>query len=93
MCYLSYFVDIEVSGSFQNLTLGITAVITCSVATVSTTDIKWLHQNGSVVNNSHDLTLNPVNYTHNGRVFTCLVNSSQLYSPGQKTITVIVQGM
>ena len=95
MCQLSYmyFVAIEISGSYQNLTLGSTAVITCSVANVSTTDIKWLYQNGTVVNNSNDLTLEPVDYTHNGRVFTCSVNSSQLYSPGQKSITVNVKGM
>ena len=93
MCYLSYFVAIEISDSFQNLTLGSTAVITCSVATVSTTSFKWLYRNGSVVSDSYVLTLEPVNYTHNGRVFTCLLNSSQLYSPGQKNITVTVQGM
>ena len=93
MCYLSYFVAIEISDSFQNLTLGSTAVITCSVADLSVPTIKWLYQNGSVVSNSHVLTLEPVNYTHNGRVFTCLLNSSQLYSPGKKNITVTVQGM
>ena len=93
MCYLSYFVAIEISGFFQSFTLGSTAVITCSVATVPSTAFKWLYQNGSVVNNSNVLTLKPVNYTHNGRVFTCLVNSSQLYSPGKKNITVTVQGM
>ena len=68
-------------------------MITCSIADLSAPTIKWLYQNGSVVSNSHVLTLEAVNYTHNGRVFTCLVNSSQLYSPGKKNITVTVKGM
>ena len=93
MCYLSYVLAIEISDPFQNLTIGSTAAITCSVANVSNTDFKWLYQNGSVVNNSHVLTLEPVNYTHNGRVFICLVSSSQLHSPGKKNITVTVQGI
>ena len=89
ICY----VDIDVSSPYQSLTLGSTAVITCSVTNVTATAIKWLFQNGSVVHSSNVLTLKPVDYTHNGRVFTCSVNSSQLYSPGQKKITVTVKGL
>ena len=87
------YVDIDVSSPYQSLTLGSTEMITCSVTGVPTTAFKWLFQNGSVVNSSNVLTLKPVDYTHNGRVFTCSVNSSQLYSPGQKSITITVKGM
>ena len=92
LCIICY-VDIDVSGPFQSLTLGSTTIITCSVANVPTTAIKWLFQNGSVVNSSDVLALKPVDYTINGRVFTCSVNSSQLYSPDQKNITITVKGI
>ena len=91
--YCVLYVDINVSGSFQSLTLGSTAVITCSVANVPPTALKWLFQNNSVVNSSNVLTLKPVDYTHNGRVFACSVNSSQLYSSGMKKITVTILSM
>ena len=93
LCIACYDVDIDVSDPFQSLTLGSTAMITCSVGDLPTTAFKWLFQNGSVVNSSNVLTLQLVDYTHNGRVFTCSVNSSQLYSPGQKNFTITVKGI
>ena len=88
-----HYVDINVSGPYQSLTLGSTAVITCSVADLLAPAINWLSHDGSEVGNSNVLTLKPVDYTHNGRVFTCSVNSSQLYYPGHKNITITVKGM
>ena len=85
--------DIDVSGPYQSLTLGSTAIITCSVADLSAPTINWLSHDGSVVSSSGALILQSVNYTINGRVFTCSVNSPQLYSPGQKNITITVKRM
>ena len=45
-----------------------------------------------VLNNSDVLVLETVNYTIDEKTFRCSVNSSQLYSPGGKSITVTVQG-
>ena len=54
--------------------------------------INWLSHDGSVVNSSGALILKSVNYTINGRMFTCSVNSPKLTNSINKTITVTVQG-
>ena len=55
--------------------------------------INWLSHDGTVVSSSGALTLvRSVNYTINGRMFTCSVNSPQLTNSINETITVTVQG-
>ena len=54
--------------------------------------INWLFHDGSVVNSSGALRLQSVNYTINGIIFTCSVNSPQLKNSINETITVTVQG-
>ena len=84
--------EFEIVGSYRNLTVGSTAVIACSLRSLVNSTIMWITQDGSVVNNSGVLTLQSVDYTISGRVFTCRVNAPHLYSPAQKNITISLQG-
>ena len=79
-------------GQFQNLQLGSTSTINCSVSLLMNSVINWLSHDGSVVSSSGALILQSVNYTINGRMFTCSVNSPQLTNSINETITVTVQG-
>ena len=54
--------------------------------------INWLSLDGSVVSSSGALILQSVNYTINGRMFTCFVNHTTIDSNYNETITVTVQG-
>ena len=90
MC--TFHADIEITDSYQNLRVGNTAVITCSVPLLNNSIITWLAQNGSEVNNTGVLILQSVDYSINGSVFTCSVNSSMLHTPEERNITVTVQG-
>ena len=57
------------------------------------TTYKWLSKNdGSVKNNTNVLMLTG-SLAIDGSNYTCLVDSSQLYSPIKKNITVTVQGI
>ena len=87
------YTDIQISNNFQNLTLGSSTSITCSVPNLADSSIRWLSQGEQMVfNYSGVLVLETVNYTIDGKIFRCSVNSSQLYSPGGKSITITVQG-
>ena len=90
------FTGVTINEQFKDIRIGNTVNITCMVAPLSpNTTYKWLSQkNGSVksISNSNILTLTG-NHTIDRSMITCLVNSSQLYSPIEKTITVTVQGM
>ena len=81
-----------ISGNYTNMRIGSTIEIQCKAPMLANSTIKWLFQNGSVVSSSSVLNVKPVNYSINGRVFTCSVSSPLLYSPGRKSITVTVQG-
>ena len=81
-----------ISGNYTNMRIGSTVEIQCKAPMLANSTIKWLFQNGSVVSSSSVLSIEPVNYSINGSVFTCSVNSSLLHSPGRKNITVTIQG-
>ena len=51
--------------------------------------IKWINHVGTVVSSSGVLMLFG-NHTIDGKIFRCVVNSTQLYFPGERNITVIV---
>ena len=85
------YTDIQIGSNFQNLTLGSSTSISCSVPNLANSSIRWLSQDEQmVITNSDILVLETVNYTIDGTTFRCSVNSSQLYSPGGKNITVTV---
>ena len=85
---------VTISGNFKNLRVGSTAELMCSVPNLTDSTINWLSHDGSVVSSSGALILQSVNYTINGRMFTCSVNSPQLMMTNSinETITVTVQG-
>ena len=81
-----------ISGNYTNMRIGSTVEIQCKAPMLANSTIMWLFQNGSVVSSSSVLSIEPVNYSINGSVFTCSVSSPLLYSPGSKNITVTIQG-
>ena len=83
---------IIISGNFKNLQIGSTVQLICRLPNVMYSTINWLSHDGSVVSSSGALILQSVNYTINGRMFTCSVNSPQLTNRINETITVTVQG-
>ena len=82
--------NINVSGNYQNLRIGSTTMITCTTPMLMGSTITWLDQDGSVVSNSGVLTLQSVDYTINGSVFTCSVNSSYFASNTSLNQTIVV---
>ena len=84
--------SVTISGNFKNLRVGSTVQLMCSVPNLTDSTINWLSHDGSVVSSSGALILQSVNYTINGRMFTCSVNSPQLTNSINETITVTVQG-
>ena len=90
-----YYVCVEVivvSGDYQDLRVGSGAVLKCSAPNLMDSAIKWLSHDGSVLNSSGVLILQSVNYTINGTMITCSVNSPQLINTINETITLTVQG-
>ena len=99
MKYYSFIIatDITISGQHTNLTVGTTYNIDCTVSGLEDSEAiaLWTMSTdlSSVQVSANTLTLQSVNSTLTGAVFTCSVNSSKLYSAGQKTITITVQGI
>ena len=91
---LCYFVEfIVISGDYEDLRIGSSAMIYCTAPTLSNSStISWLSQDGSVVSSSGVLALQPVDYSINGSVFTCSVVSPQLLININQSIVVITQG-
>ena len=88
---LIYFIVIRINGVYQDLRLGNMSTVTCNVPSLEDSNaISWLSQDGSTVNNTNVLYLEG-NYTINRKMFTCAVNSTELYSSGSKNITVTVK--
>ena len=75
----------------MNLQIGSLEELLCKVPNLTNSTINWLSHDGSVVSSSGALILQSVNYTINGRMFTCSVNSPQLINSINETITVTVQ--
>ena len=88
---LIYFIVIRINGVYQDLRLGSMSTVTCNVPSLEDNSaIRWLSQDGSTVINTGVLNLIG-NHAFNERMFTCSVNSAQLYSSGNKNITVTVK--
>ena len=83
---------ITISGNYTQLQIGKTMQLSCGVPNLMDSSIKWLSHDGSVLNSSGVLILQSVNYTINGTMITCSVNSSQLINTINETITLTVQG-
>ena len=91
-CFLSLIAGVSISGTYTNIRIGNFVDLTCMIVPpMLTTTYKWLSQHRSVVTSSSVLTLIG-SLAIDQHKYTCLVNSSQLYSPIEKTITVTVQG-
>ena len=87
------FSAVSIEGSYTNIRIGNFDDVSCMIVpSILTTTYKWLSQDRSVVASSSVLTLIG-SLAIDQLKYTCLVNSSQLYSPIEKTITVTVQGM
>ena len=85
------FTEIVITGQYdQQIQLGSTSTITCSVPELMNSNIKWISHDGAVVSSSGVLMLFG-DHTIDGRTFRCVVNSTQLYSPGERNITVIIK--
>ena len=84
--------EIKIMGQFQKLRLGSTSTISCSVPQLMNSNIKWISPSGAIVSSSGALMLFG-NHSINGRIFRCVVNSSQLHSSGERNITVTVKSM
>ena len=92
----SYFTDITISGQHTDLTVGTTYTITCTLPGLDDSTILWTSTAAAAavpVSTANTLTLQSVDSTLNGTVFTCSVNSSKLYSSGMEKITVTIQSM
>ena len=82
--------EIGITGQYQQIQLGSTSAVTCSVPQLVNSNIKWISHNGAVVSSSGALMLFG-NHSINERIFRCVVNSSQLHSSGERNITVTVK--
>ena len=90
--FVFLFAGVSISETYTNIRIGNFVDAYCMIVPpMLTTTYKWLSQNRSVVTSSNVLTLTG-SLAIDQRNYTCLVNSSQLYSPITKTITVTVQG-
>ena len=83
------FIEISISGQYETIQLGNTSTVTCSVPQLMNSNIKWMSYDGAVVSSSGVLMLFG-NHTIDGRIFRCVVTSTQLYSPGERNITATV---
>ena len=85
-------IDIKIAESHRNTIVEHTIAITCSLGSVANSStIWWLSQDGTK-NNTNNLTLQTVDNSVNGTVFTCGVDAPKLYSPAEKSITVSMRG-
>ena len=84
---------IMITGNYTNMRIGSAVELQCKALMLTKSTIRWLSQDGSVMNSSAVLMIKPVNYSINGKVFICSVNSSQLINSINRTITVTIQGI
>ena len=74
--------------------MGSTTNIACSVPEIPQGEVLWSGTwSGASTVNPGVLMLSSVDSTLNGIEFTCSVNSTKLYRPGERKITVTVKGM
>ena len=85
----SRFTELVITGQYQQIQLGSTSTVTCSVPELMNSNIKWISHDGEVVSSSGVLMLFG-DHTIDGRIFRCVVKSTQAHSPGESNITVTV---
>ena len=90
LCVSELSIEIVTSGQYQQIQLGNTSTVTCSVSELMISNIKLLSHDGAVVSSSSVLMLFG-NHTVDGKIFRCVVNSTQAHSPGESNITVTVK--
>ena len=90
-----FILDIRITDNFSNLQVGSTTNISCTVPGIPPEAVQWSNTDAwsraSPVSPGV-LMLSSVDSTLNGTEFTCSVNSSKLYRPGERKITVTVKG-
>ena len=87
------FLEILISGDYSDLQVGSTTNITCTVPGIPPEAVLWSGTwNGASTVSPGVLMLSSVDSTLNGTEFTCSVNSTKLYRPGERKITVTVKG-
>ena len=82
---------VYITGDHNNLAIGSTAVINCTAQSVGDGMASW-YSDGSVVSSTGVLILPSVNYTVNGREYTCTVSSPLITDNISEAITVTIQG-
>ena len=82
-----------ISGNYTNRRIGSTVKLQCKAPMIANSTIRWLSQDGSLVNSSALLIIKPVNYSINKSVFICSVSSSQLKNSINRTITFTIKGI
>ena len=87
------FIEIRISGDYSNLTVGSTTNITCDVPGLMSSVMSWTPPWSGATSTSNTLMLTSVDSTLDRVNFNCAVSSNQLYTPGEKMITVTVKGM
>ena len=88
--------ELTVTGQYQNLRVGSSAVINCTAPAVLTEQtLTWSDPNGVALVTSTaqtaSLSLSPVDYTMRGS-YTCTLTSPQLVNNRIETIAVTVDG-
>ena len=87
-------VDIVITGSFNDLTVGSAVDIRCEVPGIATDAVSWNNDVYTAQDESSVLMFQSVTSSLNGTMFTCSVNSSLLHNQlGSKDIIVTVQCM
>ena len=83
-------IEIITTGQYQQIQLGNTSTVTCSVPELMNTSIKWISHDGAVVSSSGVLMLFG-DHAIGGKIFRCVVTSTQVHSSGEKDFTVTVK--
>ena len=91
--YKHTLLEISISEDYSNLQVGSTQNITCTVPGILPEAVMWSGTwSGTSAINHNVLTLSSVDSTLDKIVFTCSVNSADLYRPGEREITITVKG-
>ena len=91
--YMHTLLEISISEDYSDLRVGSTQSITCTLPGISSAAYMWNGTwRGTSAINHNVLMLSSVDSTLDKIVFTCSVNSADLYRPGEREITVTVKG-
>ena len=91
--YMHTLSEISISEDYSNLRVGSTQNVTCTVSGILPEAVMWNGTwRGTSAIDHNVLMLSSVDSTLDKIVFTCSVNSVNLYRPGEREITVTVKG-